>query len=171
MTIFVDGYNLIFAASKRMSGFDIVETQAAREKLLDLLGRYKATRSDRITVFFDGGRDAAHLPRRMFDKGMEVVFSDADSDADSDIKNAVSHDDQPAAIRVVTSDVAIQKFICRYGAQAVESREFLDELTAALDEHAMPQDEPVEKYEGGADEDDMNYWLGVFGGGDEDDTA
>ena len=162
MTIFVDGYNLIFAASKRMGGFDISEPEAAREKLLHMLAKFKSVRSDRIVVFFDGGQEAAHLPRRHFARGTEVIFSDADSDADSDIKNAVSHDDNPRSIRVISSDMGIRNFVKRYGVQVCKSRDFLDEMDEALREGALPADEPIEKYEG-ASADEKDYWLSVFG--------
>lgn len=162
MTLFVDGYNLIFAASRRMPGFDIERTEAAREKLLDLLVKYKAARPERILVFFDGGPEAAHLPRRQMVRGLDVLFSDVKSDADTDIKNAVSHDDNPRAIRVITSDMAIRNFVRRFGAVVTESEEFLREVDEALRESSLPQDEPLEKYQGGA-ADETDFWLRQFG--------
>lgn len=167
MTIFVDGYNLIFAAAKKIGGYDISRTEEAREKLLELLGKYKAARGDRIVVFFDGGPDAAHLPRHAFSHGMELVFSDANSDADTDIKNAVSHDDHPRNIRVITSDGAIRNFVKRYYAAVTDSFRFLDEVLLALQESALPQDEPMEKYED-ASGDDVDYWMSVFGDMDDE---
>ena len=166
MRIFIDGYNLIFEASKRMGGFDMRNTEAAREKLLRMLAKYKSLREDRFLVFFDGSQESAHLPRRQFMRGMDVLFSDPDSDADTDIKYTVSHDGNPRDIRVVTSDRAIQTFVTQYGSQVTESRDFLDEIDHALSRNALPSDEPIEKYEGGS-EDETNYWLKVFGG-DED---
>ncbi len=162
MTIFVDGYNLIFAASKMMDGFDIRDTETARDKLLELLARFKALRHDRIVVFFDGGPKAAHLPRRQFVRSMEVVFSEAREEADSDIKNAVSHDADPKNIRVITSDAAISRFVTRYKSRVTHSREFLREVEEALLESALPQDEPMEKYEGTSPE-EAEYWRDVFG--------
>ena len=165
MTIYVDGYNLIFAASKRMEGFDIKSTKntdAAREKLLGLLAKFKSLHKDRILVFFDGGAEAAHLPRRQMVRGLDVLFSDVHSDADTDIKNAVSHDDNPRNIRVVTSDMAIRNFVKRYGATLTESEEFLDELEERLEESALPKDEPLEKYEGKGDG-ETDFWMGAFG--------
>ena len=164
--LFIDGYNLIFAASKRMGGFDISQTEAAREKLLGMLARFNSGRSDKITVFFDGGQEAEHLPRRGFSHGMETVFSDARSDADTDIKNAVSHHEQPSIIRVITSDHAIQSFVKLHGAEITSSEEFLDEMTQAMEEKALPQNEPIEKYEG-APPDEVDYWMSVFGDDDE----
>ncbi len=162
MQILIDGYNLIFAASRRMGGFDISETEAARDKMLGLLARYKTVRSGRFLVFFDGGQESAHLPRRQFVRGMDVLFSDPGSDADSDIKNTVSHADNPRDTRVVSSDVAIQRFVKRYGAEVTESAAFLDEVSEALAESALPADEPIEKYEGPS-KDEVDYWMNVFG--------
>jgi hypothetical protein len=161
VTLFVDGYNVIFAAARKLPGFDMSRTEAAREALLSLLAKYRSIRSDRIVVFFDGGPEAAHLPRRQMARGMEVLFSDAQSDADSDIKDAITHEANPRAIVVVTSDAAIRRFVGRYGATVTDSAAFLDEVESVLKEGAMPHDEPAEKYEGAAG-DDAAYWLRFF---------
>ena len=163
MTVFVDGYNLIFAASTFMPGVNIRAIEASRAKLLNLLAKYKALRDDRVVVFFDGGAEAAHLPRRSFVLGMEVVFSESKSDADSEIKNAVSCHDTPRNIRVVTSDAEIRRIVERCGAQVTGSKEFLDELRELMAENEVPEDEPVEKYGGGSPDEDVNYWRKVFG--------
>lgn len=162
MPIFVDGYNLIFAASRSLPGFDIQRTEAARDSLIDLLVKYKSLHADRIMVFFDGGPEAAHLPRRTMVKGLDVLFSEVGVDADEDIKNAVSHDDNPHGIRVVTSDNAIRAFVERCGASVVDSAEFLRSLQETLKEHDLPPDEPIEKYEGGSGG-ETDYWLKMFG--------
>jgi len=162
VTLFVDGYNVIFAASRKLPGFDMNRTETAREALLALLARYRSVRPDRMVVFFDGGPEAAHLPRRQMAHGMEIVFSEAQSDADSDIKDAISHEANPRAIVVVTSDAAIRRFVGRYGATVADSAAFLDEIEDALKETSIPRDEPIEKYEGAAG-DDAAYWLRFFG--------
>jgi hypothetical protein len=157
VTLFIDGYNLAFRA-----GCDKEHTEAAREKILALLAKFKTVRSERIVVFFDGGPEAAHLPRRQMARGMEVVFSEAKSDADSDIKAAVSREANPRAVIVVTSDAAIRRFVEHYGATVTDSAAVLEEVEAALKESSIPRDEPIEKYEGTAG-DDAAYWLRVFG--------
>jgi predicted RNA-binding protein with PIN domain len=162
MNLFIDGYNLIFAASRKMGGFDISNTEAARDKLLAILAKYKSVHSGHITVFFDGGPEAAHLPRRMMTRGLDVLFSDVHSDSDTDIKNAVSHDDNPRGIRVITSDNAIRLFVSGYGAAVTDSAAFLVEVEEALKDHSLPTDEPMEKYEGAAG-DDADYWMKMFG--------
>jgi hypothetical protein len=162
VTLFVDGYNLIFAASRKLPGFDIRQTEAAREALLALLAKFRSVHSDRVVVFFDGGPEAAHLPQRQMARGMEVIFSEAKSDADSDIKAAIAREANPRAVVVVTSDAAIRRFVERYGATVTASETFLEEVEAALKESAIPRDEPIEKYEGTAGA-DAAYWLRVFG--------
>jgi len=162
MTLFVDGYNLAFKA-----GFDKKQTETAREKLLSLLAKFKSLRSERIVVFFDGGPEAAHLSRFQRVRGMEIFFSDARSDADTDIKTAVSHDAEPRSVRVITSDGAIRRFVERYGATVTDSGAFLQEVRDALSENSLPEDEPIEKYEGAAGE-DADYWMRVFGDEEED---
>lgn len=162
MIVFVDGYNLIFAASRRYPEFDPKRPESAREKLIELLSRHKGVSSDRIVIYFDGGPEAAHLPRRQMIRGLDIVFSEANSDADTDIKNAVSHDGNPSIIRVVTSDVAIQSFVKRYGAAVTDSDEYLDEIEETSDDDTPPKDEPIEKYEGGVG-DDKNFWMRIFG--------
>jgi len=162
MTIFVDGYNLIFAASRVMGKkFDIQDTEAARENLIELLARFRALTQDRIVVFFDGGPEAAHLPRRQFVRGMEVVFSQVRGEADADIKNAVCQHAEPGNLRVVTSDTGIARFVTRYGSRVTDSVEFLHEVQKALHENALPQDEPMEKY-GEISPEEADYWRQVF---------
>lgn len=163
MPIFVDGYNVIFAASRVMPGFDIVRTEAARDHLLDLLQKYKSLHKERIMVFFDGGPEAAHLPRRMLSRGLDVLFSNPGVDADEDIKYTVAHDDNPRGIRVITSDNAIRVFVERCGASVTDSAEFLRSVQESLKEHDLPPDEPMEKYEGGTGG-ETDYWMKVFGG-------
>ena len=147
MTLFVDGYNVIFAASRKLPGFDMKQTEAAREALLALLAKFRSVRPGRVVVFFDGGPEAARLPRRQMARGMEIIFSEAQSDADSDNKAAVSREANPRAVVVVTSDAAIRRFVMRYGATVTEAAAFLDEVEAALKESSIPRDEPIEKYE------------------------
>jgi hypothetical protein len=160
--LFVDGYNVIFAASGKLPGFDMRRTEAARDALLSLLAKFRSVRPNRVVVFFDGGPEAAHLPRRQIARGMEVIFSEAQSDADSDIKEAISREANPRAVVVVTSDAAIRRSVARCGAIVTDSAAFIEEVEGALKESSIPPDEPIEKYEGAAG-DDAAYWLRRFG--------
>lgn len=145
-----------------MPGFDLSRNQESRDRLVDLLAKYRMVKSDRIHLFFDGGHDAAHLPRRTLEGELDILYSEADSDADSDIKTTVSHHGNPRSIRVVTSDAAVQRFVKRYGAKVIDSYAFLREVQATLHDSSVPDDEPIEKYEGPS-ADEVDFWEGVFG--------
>ena len=122
--------------------------------------------SERIVRSSTAGRRRRTCPRFQRVRGMEIFFSDARSDADTDIKTAVSHDAEPRSVRVITSDGAIRRFVERYGATVTDSGAFLQEVRDAL-ANSLPEDEPIEKYEGAAGE-DADYWMRVFGDEEED---
>lgn len=166
MKIVVDGHNLMFAAARLDRRFAVERGEPAREEVLALLSRYQAVKGDKILCFFDGGRAGKHLPRDAFGHGLQIRYSDPDSDADTDIKRHVASSGEPETIRVITSDNAIRAFVQGCGASVTESRAFLEEVRSALTEDTIPADEPIEKYEE-PDQDEEDFWMGVFGG-DED---
>ncbi len=165
MPIIVDGYNLKCADGH----LDIPDLEGARKRIIQLLARYSASRELEVIVVFDGGVQAAYLPRHSTVHGVAVVYSSADSSADTEIKRMVSTLDNPHNIRVVTSDREIQRFVRRFGAEAVSSQDFLRELRETFRRRdEIPSDEPIEKYGGASD--DADYWLDVFGEGDEQES-
>ena len=167
MDTIVDGHNLIFVAARHDRRFDVERGEAAREELMTLLSRYQEARNDRVICFFDGGRRAEGMPRQTLGHGMQVYYSDPSSDADTEIKNYVASHPEPASLRIVTGDRAIQVFVQKFGAQVISSRRFLTEVyeTFASGEH--PGEEPDEKYHT-PDDAEVDYWLGVFGADDEE---
>lgn len=167
MDVLVDGHNLIFVAAQRDGRYAVEQGERARDELLALLSRYQAVRGDRVVCFFDGGRRAEGLPRRSFGHGMQIQYSDPRSDADTEIKNYVAAHAEPAGLRVVTGDRAIQVFVQKYGAKVTSSRAFLAEMEDTLSDDTRPADEPIEKYET-PDDAEMGYWLGVFGEDEEE---
>jgi len=169
MDIIVDGHNLLFFAARRDQRFAVERGEPARDELLGLLSRYHTVTGHRVLCTFDGGAAGAHLPRFGFGKGLQILYSPADSDADTEIKNLVAHHDAPRSVRVITGDNAIRVFVEGFGAQVISSRDFLNEIEETLNAETIPSDEPIEKYEE-TDDEDTDYWLGVFGDIDEDDS-
>jgi len=167
MDIFVDGHNLMFFAERMDARYSVERGEPARDALLGLLSRYVAVKGDKMVCFFDGGRTGGHLPRQTFGRGLQIVYSDPKSDADTEIKQKVATHDRPAEARVITSDNAIRRFVEKFGARVTGSREFLTEVKEVLNEAAQPSDEPMEKY-GEAPDPDEEYWLKVFGDGGDD---
>lgn len=167
METIIDGHNLLFFAARKDSRFAVERGEPARDELLGLLSRYQVVTGDRILCVFDGGATGAHLPRHAFGRGLQIYYSLPSSDADTEIKTLVSHHENARNVRVITGDNAIRVFVEGYGARVTGSREFLEEIDDTLTEDTIPPDEPIAKYEG-PDEDEMEFWLGVFGEGDDD---
>ena len=162
MDTIIDGHNLIFVAARHDQRYSVERGEAAREELMALLSRYQAARNERVICFFDGGRRAEGMPRQTMGHGMQVYYSDPRSDADTDIKNYVASHPEPAGLRVVTGDRAIQVFVGKHGAQVLSSRQFLTEVHETFAAGESPADEPDEKYHT-PDDAEVDYWLGVFG--------
>jgi len=158
--LIVDGYNLYFTGLH--PGEAPTDPRRAREAVIDAVSRYAAARRVKAVVFFDGGPAGQHMPRRRHEKGLEVRFSDPRLDADNDIKHAVTRCRPSEAVRVVTSDNDIARFVKRLGAQVTRAQDFAAELrVSSTDRDARPRGEPAEKYEGaGAAE--VDYWLREF---------
>ena len=157
MPIIVDGYNLACSHAY----LDHPRLESARQRVIDFLARYSASREVKVTVVFDGGIEAAYLPRHTNVQGVEVVYSPASSNADTEIKRMLSGFDNPHNWRVVSSDRDIQKFAKRFGADVVSSRDFLREVRDASQRGSdIPGDEPLEKYGGVSG--DVDYWVDVF---------
>lgn len=168
MELLVDGHNLMFAASELDSNYNVERGEAAREQVLALLARYQAAKGDRIYCFFDGGRGGEGMPRLTFGHGLQIVYSDPKSDADTEIKKHVARHHAPDQVRVVTSDNAIRAFVVKFGVEAIPSRQFLREVRQLLGDARHSDDEPPEKFEGASDE-EADFWMGVFGIDDEED--
>lgn len=167
MELLVDGHNLMFAASESDERYNVERGEAAREEVLALLARYQAIKGDRILCFFDGGAGGGGLPRHTFGHGLQIVYSDPKSDADTEIKNHVARHHAPSQVLVVTSDNAIQAFVRRLGVETIPSQRFLRRMRELLAESGHPDDEPPEKFDG-ADDEEADFWMRVFGVDDEE---
>jgi hypothetical protein len=53
----------------------------------------------------------------------------------------------------------------------VEANAFLTEISETLEDHSIPADEPIEKYEDQQSEEETEYWLNIFGEEPEDEDA
>jgi len=162
MSIIVDGYNFIFTNSDRDRRFDMEEPQTARGVLISKLSKYRTAKGTRVAVVFDGGAEAARHPASHYEYGVEVIFSDATIDADTEIKRMLGRSPDPGAMTVVSSDREVQTFARRVKAKSVDSREFYERLEETLKRgQESGADEPMSKYEGPSRA-DAAYWEMVF---------
>lgn len=164
MRLIIDGYNLIFV--KQHPPYSPKALERARAEFLAMLDRYNTKRKYHITVVFDGEGGIGQKVTQRLSNHIEVVFSSADSDADTVIKNLVEKAGRPRSVRVVTSDRELSRGVKRTGVQVMKSGEFLGELNQtvkASDKKETEPEEPSEKLHGIQDETKVKAWMELFG--------
>jgi predicted RNA-binding protein with PIN domain len=116
----VDGLNVI---GSRPDGW-WRDRPAAMRKLARRLEEFAETTGDEVTVVFDG---------RPFDVDagrVQVMFASRQGPnaADDDIAELVAHDEDPASLKVVTTDSALAGRVREHGAEVVTGGRFEREL-------------------------------------------
>ena len=167
MRIVIDGYNLIFGVPALENVLDKGNMAQARERLLLLLARHKATSNQDITVVFDGraraeGRPAAQFASGEFE-GIRVIFSRTTT-ADEEIKDIIGTSPNPRELCIVTSDKGILSSARAAGCHATPPETFYKKITAPFKKEKLaPAKEPMSKYKGLTTE-EVEYWLEYFKG-------
>jgi uncharacterized protein len=105
MHLIVDGYNVI-RQSPRLQILDVMDLQAGREALLELLALYRSRSHHQITVVFDGWQHGDLKESRDRHQGILIIYSRRGERADEVIKRLL-HQERERAL-VVTSDREIQ---------------------------------------------------------------
>jgi len=113
MHLIVDGYNVI-RQSPRLQFLDVMDLQAGREALLELLAHYRRRSHHQITVVFDGWQHGAFKESRDRYQGILVIYSRRGERADEVMKRLLIQERERAL--VVTSDREIQ--VCAEQAKA-----------------------------------------------------
>jgi predicted RNA-binding protein with PIN domain len=108
------------------------DRRAAVRRLLDATRRLVAVTHEPVTLVVDG-RPSPDLPESETD-GVRVVYADRGgaNAADDRIVELLASEPEPARVRVVTSDRALQARVRKLGgAQVMGAREWLRRLDAA----------------------------------------
>jgi hypothetical protein len=113
MHLIVDGYNVI-RQSPRLQVLDVMDLQAGREALLELLAHYRRRSHHQITVVFDGWQHGDLKESRDRYEGILVIYSRRGERADEVMKRLLNRERERAL--VVTSDREIQ--VCAEQAKA-----------------------------------------------------
>jgi hypothetical protein len=113
MHLIVDGYNVI-RQSPRLQLLDVMDLQAGREALLELLAHYRRRSHHQITVVFDGWQQGDLKESRDRYEGILVIYSRRGERADEVMKRLLTRERERAL--VVTSDREIQ--VCAEQAKA-----------------------------------------------------
>jgi len=126
----VDGMNLIGSRPDRWWN----DPDRAVRRLIDELDRYAAATGEDLTVVFD------RRPRDLrpgTHGAIQVGFASSHgrNAADHEIVRMVADDQDPATLRVVTSDRRLRERVTDFGATVTSTGSFRRRLDAILDEH------------------------------------
>lgn len=123
--LLVDGYNIIHAWPQLRRLVDEVSLDAARDKLIEIMGDYRGSSGERIIVVFD----AYHTQRIGYTKeeryGVELVYTRKGETADHYIERMVSTLDprKVGVVRVATSDSTEQTVVMGRGGIRISAHE------------------------------------------------
>jgi predicted RNA-binding protein with PIN domain len=123
--LIIDGNNLLHSdpALGRMRRQDFAQ---ARQVLIDKLDDAASRLANHVVVVFDGTIGGKGTDFRS--SLVEILFSSADTSADTVIERMVQEHARTQKVTVVTSDLAERHTVEGAGADALSCRLFLDEL-------------------------------------------
>jgi len=122
MRFLIDGYNLLHVTGISGTGSRAGTLERARLALLNFLALTLDTAERaRTTIVFDAQSAPAGLPRQLEHEGINVLFADRKTDADSVIEDLIRSHSSPRTLIVVSSDHRIQRAARRRRAKPVDS--------------------------------------------------
>lgn len=124
MIILVDGYNVLRGVLEGREA-----SEQVRNQFLAQLGRYARRKKHKIIVVFDGG--SSHMPDRLEQNGVSVVFSGYIDSADDLIKKKLTalHGKD---VLLVSSDRELNSWASKYDIPSIEAIDFYELLQSAL---------------------------------------
>jgi predicted RNA-binding protein with PIN domain len=150
--IVIDGYNLGFAwpgVRERLKQ----DQQLGRDRLLDLLRRYKKASGADITVVFDG-RSQSGAEAKTKQRGIAVIYAQRPISADEEIGRLVVRTKDRGRMLVVSSDRAVRASVRQFRAEAIGSAEFIAMAERALEGQGAASEKPETV--------DIDKWSKVF---------
>ncbi len=123
--LLIDGYNLMHAALPLLGVGSSMSLEQKRNAFLSsLAGELSSETRRRTTIVFDAQQTGQFYGTRQQFQSMTILFTDAETEADTVIENAVLTSHGPKSLLIVSSDHRIQKTARRRGSQFVERRHF-----------------------------------------------
>lgn len=151
-SLIIDGYNLAFAW-KEVRPVLVKNQQKGRERLLDLLRRYKKATGQEITVVFDGPRESSQ-PRTQTVQGIKTAYSSFPKTADDDIRKMVQACSDKGRLLVVSSDNQVSGFARRRNVETMGSGSFAQKAEELLAGSSANDEKPQKA--------DIADWLKFF---------
>ncbi len=165
MSLIIDGYNLLNAATFDVPGPQGATLHQTRAALLDFLaGRLERKQRRATIVVFDARHAPPGLSRVQVHREMTVRFAPRDCEADDVIEELIRANTAPRQLTVVSSDHRVQRAARRRRAQAWDSatwfRRFAQQPRREAEERSLPSEQPPQPVE---DEPALQRWLKQFG--------
>ena len=129
--LIVDGYNLIFAWDelKKLAAESLA---SAREKLIERMINFSGFTGKETVLVFDAYKVPGGEGERYDSANLHIAYTRENESADLYIERLADEIGKDEAVRVVTSDSLIRLTALRAGVLRTSSREFLTEITDAL---------------------------------------
>ena len=162
MLVVIDGYNLIFAVSDLERYVKVDNIEDAREKLISLLVRYRTKKKYNFILVFDSSEDCSYIPSKIELPGIEIVYANFSKDADTEIKNIITHTQNPKDAIVVTNDNDIIKYVQKKGSTVLGSVSFYKQVVNELEYRKTELTEADKSKVVGSSGTDTAYWLEKF---------
>src|SRR4051812_12220179 len=114
MRTLIDGYNLMHARGLMERRFGPGGFHKVRHRfLIELAAALDPTEAHQTTVVFDASRPPRDRPERQTLKGIEVLFSVGDENADARIEALIAAHSAPRSLTVVSSDHRVRQAAAR----------------------------------------------------------
>lgn len=158
----IDGYNFLFADRRDMRQLEVGDLEKMRRDFLGRLARLQAIENAAITVVFDGGQDSENFVRETTWHGVKAIFSDKNATADAEILRQLEAGHGARDTLVVSNDNELRRGAKKLGARVTSIDEFKRHMRDAFKGQVQAHREPLEKYEGVA-ENEVEFWMKQFG--------
>ncbi len=122
--LYVDGYNMIHAWPELRQLMDQVNLEAARMKLIDMIGDYASSVGWEAVIVFDAQGSRHEQVKEHYHPGVKVIFTGKTGSADHYIERQLDLADTiQRTIYVATSDLVEQIIIMGRGGVRISARE------------------------------------------------
>lgn len=136
-SIIIDGYNLI--------GIHHTDLEAERNRLIELLIKYRKKKGHSVTVVFDGWKGGSRTESSAVRGSVNIIYSRLGEKADSVIKKIISTDRREWI--VVSSDREIASYAWSVNSVPVPAETFMGftGITEASGSYGTDEDEPEQE--------------------------
>lgn len=167
----VDGYNAIRRTPSLLSAETKAGLAAGRRALVATIVSSGILRSARVLVVFDASEEVAVAPEPSPHSRMTLRYSSPTGSADDTILSLLegAKNNGTGGVTVVTDDRELSWNVRRLGARVVSPGQWEPLRTKRISTpgaRRLPRKEKVDKPQVSAA--DVDYWLGVFGSGEEE---